>query len=202
MRAEISSAVQEASRGAICHAEWKDGRLRVETISGKEPSGICGTGIIEILYCLLEAEIMDETGRLEAPWDSEGFPVDEKGNIRIYQKDIREIQLAKAAVRAGFETLLDEYGISLDEVDEIFLAGGFGYELDIGRAVAIGLLRRAIRALREPRQACSTGRAGRRWTTSQGWCGRFPSREIRDFQNYIWNICVLGRKNDETTTAF
>ena len=126
--------------GAICHAEWKDGRLRVETISGKEPSGICGTGIIEILYCLLEAEIMDETGRLEAPWDSEGFPVDEKGNIRIYQKDIREIQLAKAAVRAGLETLLAEYGITAPDVEEICLAGGFGYEMDVRKASGIGLL--------------------------------------------------------------
>lgn len=126
--------------GAVCHAEWKDGRLRVETISGKEPAGICGTGIIEILYCLLEAEIMDETGRLEAPWDSEGFPVDEKGNIRIYQKDIREIQLAKAAVRAGLETLLAEYGITAPDVEEIFLAGGFGYEMDVRKASGIGLL--------------------------------------------------------------
>lgn len=126
--------------GAVCHAEWKDGRLCVETISGKEPSGICGTGIIEILYCLLEAEIMDETGRLEAPWDSEGFPVDEKGNIRIYQKDIREIQLAKAAVRAGLETLLAEYGITAPDVEEICLAGGFGYEMDVRKASGIGLL--------------------------------------------------------------
>lgn len=126
--------------GAVCHAEWEDGRLRVETIGGKEPAGICGTGIIEILYCLLEAEIMDETGRLEAPWDSEGFPVDEKGNIRIYQKDIREIQLAKAAVRAGLETLLAEYGITAPDVEEICLAGGFGYEMDVRKASGIGLL--------------------------------------------------------------
>ena len=126
--------------GAVCHAAWKNSSLCVETIRGEEPKGICGTGILEIIACLLEAELMDETGRLEEPYASEGFPVDEQGKIRVFQKDIREIQLAKAAVRAGFETLLDEYGISLDEVDEIFLAGGFGYELNIGRAVAIGLL--------------------------------------------------------------
>ena len=121
-------------------ARWKDGTLCVETIGGEEPTGICGTGILEIIACLLEAELMDETGRLEEPYASEGFPVDEQGRIRVFQKDIREIQLAKAAVRAGLETLLDEYGTAIDEVDEIFLAGGFGYELDIGRAEAVGLL--------------------------------------------------------------
>ena len=126
--------------GAVCHAAWKDGTLCVETIGGEEPTGICGTGILEIIACLLEAELMDETGRLEEPYASEGFPVDEQGRIRVFQKDIREIQLAKAAVRAGLETLLDEYGTAIDEVDEIFLAGGFGYELDIGRAEAVGLL--------------------------------------------------------------
>lgn len=126
--------------GAVCHAAWKDGTLCVETIGGEEPTGICGTGILEIIACLLEAELMDETGRLEEPYASEGFPVDEQGRIRVFQKDIREIQLAKAAVRAGLETLLDEYGNAIDEVDEIFLAGGFGYKLDIGRAEAVGLL--------------------------------------------------------------
>lgn len=126
--------------GAACHAEWEDDRLRVETIGGKEPAGICGTGIIEILYCLLEAELMDETGRLEEPYDTEGFPVDESGKIRIYQKDIREIQLAKSAVRAGLETLLAEYGITAEDVDEIWLAGGFGYEMDVHKAAGIGLL--------------------------------------------------------------
>ena len=126
--------------GAACHAEWEDDRLRVETIGGKEPAGICGTGIIEILYCLLEAELMDETGRLEEPYDTEGFPVDESGKIRVYQKDIREIQLAKSAVRAGLETLLAEYGITAEDVDEIWLAGGFGYEMDVHKAAGIGLL--------------------------------------------------------------
>lgn len=126
--------------GAVCHAEWEDDRLRVETIGGKEPAGICGTGIIEILYCLLEAELMDETGRLEEPYDTEGFPVDESGKIRVYQKDIREIQLAKSAVRAGLETLLAEYGITAEDVDEIWLAGGFGYEMDVHKAAGIGLL--------------------------------------------------------------
>ena len=101
---------------------------------------VCGTGIIEILYCLLEAELMDETGRLEEPYDTEGFPVDESGKIRIYQKDIREIQLAKSAVRAGLETLLAEYGITAEDVDEIWLAGGFGYEMDVHKAAGIGLL--------------------------------------------------------------
>lgn len=133
LRAEISSAVQEASRGGLsCGVEGRKAPCGDD--QRKEPSGICGTGIIEILYCLLEARSWVRSGRLEAPWDSEGFPVDEKGNIRIYQKDIREIQLAKAAVRAGLETLLAEYGITAPDVEEICLAGGFGYEMDVRKA--------------------------------------------------------------------
>ena len=60
-------------------------------------------------------------------------------DIRLYQKDIRELQLAKAAVRAGIETLLEKYGISANDVACIYVAGGFGYSLDFEKAEAIGM---------------------------------------------------------------
>lgn len=126
--------------GAICRAEWDGDMFDVETIGGAEPAGICGTGIVDIIYGLLQAEIMDETGRLEEPYDKTGFPVAQGKDIRIWQKDIREIQLAKSAVRAGFETLLHEYGIRPEELDCVWIAGGFGCEMDIKKAVGIGLL--------------------------------------------------------------
>lgn len=126
--------------GAISGVRWNGERMELETIGGGQPAGICGTGIIEAVYEMRRAGVLDETGRLEEPWDEEGFPLDEEGGIRIFQKDIREFQLAKAAVRAGLETLLGAYGIRAEEVDTFFIAGGFGCQLDIEKAAGIGLL--------------------------------------------------------------
>ena len=128
--------------GAICGARWNGQQMELQTIGGGAPVGICGTGIIEAVYEMMEAGILDETGRLEEPWDEEGFPLDGEGKIRIFQKDIREIQLAKAAVRAGLETLLAAYGVEARDVDTFYIAGGFGCQLDIEKAAGIGLLPR------------------------------------------------------------
>jgi len=56
------------------------------------------------------------------------------------QKDIREFQLAKAAIRAGVETLISQYGTSYEEIETVYLAGGFGYFMDVKKAVEIGML--------------------------------------------------------------
>jgi len=58
----------------------------------------------------------------------------------LTQKDIRELQLAKAAIRAGIETLCVRYGVSKEQVSRVYLAGGFGYRLDVEKAMAIGML--------------------------------------------------------------
>ena len=126
--------------GAICSAVYKNGRMETETINHAKPAGICGTGIIDVIYELKKAEIIDETGLMEEPYFQDGVLLSEEGNLRFYQKDVREIQLAKAAVRAGLETLVSRYGISCEEVDRFYIAGGFGYKMNIQKAVNIGLL--------------------------------------------------------------
>lgn len=128
--------------GAVCHAWQEDGSLKIRTIQDQPPVGICGTGVIELVSELVKAEEIDETGRLEEPWFEEGYPVVQ--NVRgeqivLTQKDVREIQLAKAAVRAGIETLLSEYGVEASEVDTVYVAGGFGYCLDYEKAAAVGM---------------------------------------------------------------
>ena len=60
--------------------------------------------------------------------------------ISFTQKDVREIQLAKAAVRAGLETLMLRYGVTYDDIDTLYLAGGFGFHLNLEKAAAIGLI--------------------------------------------------------------
>lgn len=123
--------------GAVCNVTLKGSMAEVKTIGDAKPVGICGTGVIDITYELVKEELVDETGLLDEDYFEDGFPVTE--DIFFYQKDVREIQLAKSAVRAGLETLLINYGITYEEVDKIYIAGGFGYKMDIQKAIGIGL---------------------------------------------------------------
>lgn len=130
--------------GAICHVRIApDGGADYVTIGDKPPVGICGTGVIETTAELLRQELIDETGLLEEPYFEEGFPLAENpegGKIVFTQKDVREIQLAKSAVRAGVETLMKRYGITCKEIAHVYLAGGFGFQMDREAAVTVGLL--------------------------------------------------------------
>ncbi|MCD8365493.1 MAG: ASKHA domain-containing protein, partial [Clostridiales bacterium] len=113
------------------------------TIGGKAPIGLCGTGVIETVYELLKHEWMDETGLLDEAYFDNGFVLARSSsgeNIIFTQKDIREVQLAKSAVRAGLETLLLRYGVTYSEIGTLFLAGGFGDRIDLRKAAGIGLL--------------------------------------------------------------
>ena len=128
-------------QGAISSAKLENGKFQVKTIGGKEPIGICGTGVIDIVYELLASGAVDKTGLLEDEYLESGVLIAPKAenDVRFYQKDIREFQLAKAAVRAGVETLIAEYGISYGEIDAVYIAGGFGYKLDTVKAAGVGL---------------------------------------------------------------
>lgn len=129
--------------GAIRSVKIKNKRAQVQTIMEKAPIGICGTGVIETVAELLREGLLDETGLLDEDYFDEGFPLSQTMDgqeIVLTQKDIRELQLAKAAVRAGIETLLLRYGIQKEQVARVYLAGGFGYRLDTQKAIAIGML--------------------------------------------------------------
>lgn len=129
--------------GAICSVKLEDTEAEVKTIRDEAPQGICGTGVVETVAELVREEIVDETGALDEAYFDDGFPLAKTPDgkeIVFTQKDVREIQLAKAAVRAGVETLLLRYGIKKEEVSKVYLAGGFGYKLDTEKAIAIGML--------------------------------------------------------------
>lgn len=125
--------------GAICKVEIRDGKIKAETIGDEKAKGICGTGVVDTVYELLKEEIIDETGHMEEAFFEDGFLLDSRENIRFCQKDVREIQLAKSAVRSGLETLVARYGVSYEDLDRIYIAGGFGCQLDIHKAVGIGM---------------------------------------------------------------
>ena len=124
--------------GAIDRVVIDKGQVRVSTIAGKKAVGLCGTGVIETVYELKKEGYMDETGLLADPWFDQGFPLAD--HVIFSAKDIREVQLAKAAIRAGIEVLLKAYGVSADQIDRLYLAGGFGLKLDGEKAVGIGML--------------------------------------------------------------
>lgn len=107
--------------------------IHITTIGDKEPIGICGSGIIDCAAQMLKHNIITESGFLELD-----FKIAK--DIYITQKDIREIQLAKSAIRSGIDTLLHKAGIQFDEIDNVLLSGAMGSFINIENAVQINLL--------------------------------------------------------------
>ena len=100
--------------------------------------GICGTGMIDLVYELREHQMIDEHGTYSDLYFDTGYELAEK--VKFTQNDIRELQMAKAAIRAGVDILVKKAGNTFDEVDNSYLAGGFGTKIDIKKAAGIGLI--------------------------------------------------------------
>jgi uncharacterized 2Fe-2S/4Fe-4S cluster protein (DUF4445 family) len=107
-----------------------------KTINNLPPIGICGTGVVDISAELIRHKLIDETGQIEND-DDEILIAPE---ICFTQRDIREIQLAKSAVRTGIEILLDMAGNSCEDLSAVFIAGGFGHKINLQSAVTLGLI--------------------------------------------------------------
>jgi uncharacterized 2Fe-2S/4Fe-4S cluster protein (DUF4445 family) len=140
-----------AARGAIEHLRLVGDRIEVQTIGGAPPVGLCGSGILDTLAQLVRAGVVDRRGRM-----GEHPRVRADGGVREYvlveridrpaitftQKDVRELQLAKGAMRTGIEVLLRTNELAADDVDQVIVAGAFGTYIDIASAIAIGMLPR------------------------------------------------------------
>jgi uncharacterized 2Fe-2S/4Fe-4S cluster protein (DUF4445 family) len=158
-----------AETGAIERVAIRNDDVSVETVGGAAPRGICGSGAIDAAAAFLAAGIIDETGRMStaeelreagagedlcsrvsesdngrmfALWTEadrlEGFR-DDESRVVITQKDIRDVQLGKAAIAAGIKALLREAGIEADVISRVLLAGTFGNNIDVESACRIGL---------------------------------------------------------------
>ena len=110
-----------------------------ETIGNKEPKGICGTGLIDIIASLLDKSIIDETGYMEC---EEFFVTD---TVKITQRDIRQYQLAKSAVYSGLSAILREKSISSWDIEKLFISGGFSAKINSENAVKTGLLPKELK---------------------------------------------------------
>jgi uncharacterized 2Fe-2S/4Fe-4S cluster protein (DUF4445 family) len=143
-------AGMRASPGAIERAQFYGGDWHFTTIDGKPPIGICGSGILDVVAELLKSRQIDPTGRFTEHalrhvlhQNSDAIvivPVSDSGtgqDILVTQSDIREIQLAKAAIRAGLEALLRATTTQPEEIDLFVVAGAFGTYLNVESAVAI-----------------------------------------------------------------
>lgn len=149
-------------RGAIDRVFFED-KLRYTTIGNGKPIGICGSGIVDVIAGMLENGIIDETGRiididelsdLEKDYKTRLAKIDglnsfilAKGEdscpyheIAVTQKDVRELQNAKAAIAAGIKVLIKKAGIRADDISKVYLAGGFGNYINIKSALKIGLI--------------------------------------------------------------
>jgi len=142
-----------AATGAIERLRIDGDKIQYQTINGAPPVGICGSGILDALAQLYLAKIIDEGGRiinnrprvraykgrhefiLVSKEERQGKPA-----ITITQHDVRELQLAKAAIRTGIQVLLETSGCSEDDIKQVIIAGAFGTYIDIASAVAIGML--------------------------------------------------------------
>ena len=156
--ARISQGMR-AEKGAIERVRLREGRVKVGVIGGGKPRGICGSGLIDAVSELFKERIIDNSGRILFPplkkiWDqrvirkegSSGFLlVSEKESpkrfpVILTQNDVRELQLAKGAIRAGIEILLKKLGLEEGQIDEVLLAGAFGSNIDPTSAQNIGLI--------------------------------------------------------------
>jgi len=151
--AEIQCGMS-ANPGAISHVTMSAEGLELEVIANVPPKGICGSGLIDAVGQLLALKLVAHRGNLHAvdglslsgrvTLGDNGQPrfllSDEGEPIYLTQKDVRELQLAKGAVRAGVDIALQQYGIAEDQLDHIYLAGAFGNFLRVENVLRVGLL--------------------------------------------------------------
>ena len=131
--AKISCGMRGAE-GAVDHVWLENGQVKYHVIGETAPEGLCGSGLLDLVAVLLDLEILDESGYLE---EKEYKLCD---NVVLTQKDIREVQLAKAAIRAGIELLAEKLGVEVEQIRKVYLAGAFGNYLTPASACRIGMI--------------------------------------------------------------
>jgi len=142
-----------AASGAIERLRIANDNIQYQTIDGAPPIGICGSGILDTMAQLYLAGVLDKGGKmtenhprvrsdnkhcefiLVSEEERDGQPA-----IVITQQDVRELQLAKAAIRTGIQVLLETNGCSEKEINKVVIAGAFGSYIDVASAITIGML--------------------------------------------------------------
>jgi uncharacterized 2Fe-2S/4Fe-4S cluster protein (DUF4445 family) len=146
-----------AAEGAIEGVKIDQGELTLQVIGDVEPAGICGSGLVDCVAELVRAGLLDHSGRFVAEDELGDFPqalaerLTKVGEERVFvlhddvylsQRDVRELQFAKASIATGWNILLGELGIEPDDIQQVLLGGSFGSYLSPASAVRIGLVPR------------------------------------------------------------
>ena len=135
--AEISAGMR-ASAGAIDRVWIENDKLEIHVIGETTPTGICGSGLIDAIACLLRLGVLDESGLLERD------PTVITQAVAITQRDVRMLQAAKSAIYAGIITLTDRAGISVEQIRSVYIAGGLGKYLNPSNGAMIGLIPKEV----------------------------------------------------------
>lgn len=145
-----------AEEGAISRAQIGED-LELTVMGNGEPRGICGSGLVDLVGELIRVGLIDEGGRLLKEEELSSslpetlqrrimheketcFRLDGAGKVFLTQGDIRQLQLAKGAIQAGIQVLLEEMGVTPQDIHHIYLAGAFGNHIDKSQAQRLGLL--------------------------------------------------------------
>lgn len=153
-----------ATEGAIEKVELHDGRLSLRVVGNGKARGICGSGLVDAVALLLDLGVIAQSGAMLGPEEARGrlpkwllsrlrdgndgrefllaLPEESEaeGGVALTQRDIRELQLAKGAIRTGAEMLMRRLGIGPKDIEEVLVAGAFGNYLRPESAIRIGLL--------------------------------------------------------------
>jgi uncharacterized 2Fe-2S/4Fe-4S cluster protein (DUF4445 family) len=127
----LDGAVERVSLG-------DDGTMCIETVGDAAPAGICGSGLVDLLSEFRRTGRMNGQGRFLEP--DEPVVLDPAGRVSVSEADVNELAQAKGANAAGLRVLADEYGVGLDRIERLYLAGGFARHLDVDAACRIGLI--------------------------------------------------------------
>ena len=154
--AKIECGMRGAA-GAVDHVKYENGKWDYTTVGNQPAVGLCGSGLIDLVAGLLDAGMLDENGALSSGQEKQGVFMlvspEQAGNERgvyLTQKDIGEVQLAKAAIAAGIQMLMKRLGITEEEICSVYIAGAFGNYMDPVSAGKIGLLPAALVKKVEP----------------------------------------------------
>jgi uncharacterized 2Fe-2S/4Fe-4S cluster protein (DUF4445 family) len=125
-----------AATGAISYVSLSNGKMIPTVIGGAASRGICGSGLVDAVAAGLRTGAILPSGRIAN--GTKLFPI--AGPVLLYQSDIRELQLAKAAIASGFKLLLKRLDAKASDLKSVHLAGAFGNYVQIDSALRIGLI--------------------------------------------------------------
>lgn len=144
--AKIECGMRGAA-GAVDHVEYQNGVWSYTTVNNEKPAGLCGSGLIDLIAALRKADIIDDSGKMTSQEDNPAVftlvPAEEGAEgkpVYLTQKDVREVQLAKAAIAAGICLLEEELGITEEDIAQVCIAGAFGNYMNPHSACDIGLI--------------------------------------------------------------